>query len=155
VILSTACRKRSPGSEARHNMSAQRNAEPFCRRQSITFQQTELEQLESKLRKMEVELQEKQSQLPFTCHDGSGSGHRSTQRRKGLEAILEPDARENGEEENTAKATSATRRPSAAADTRPLSSSSHSNDSIPRQVVQKRRKTVDSRTRNLPSRGRS
>jgi chromosome segregation ATPase len=74
-------------------MSPRTNAEPFCRRQSITFQKTELEQLESKLREMEVELEEKQSQLPLMSHNSSGSGRGNTQRRKGLEAVLEPEAR--------------------------------------------------------------
>jgi hypothetical protein len=135
-------------------MSPRTNAEPFCRRQSITFQKTELEQLESKLREMEVELEEKQSQLPLMSHNSSGSGRGNTQRRKGLEAVLEPEAREDGQEENTDKATSAMRPPSAVSGAQSPPSPSHSKNSIPRQAVQKRRKTVDSRSRNLPSRGR-
>ena len=131
------------------------NTKPLYRRQSITFQKTELEQLESKLREMEVELQEKQSQLPLISDDASGSSHSITQRPKGLEAVPEPDMREDAEEENTtAKATPGMRTPTAVSGARPPSSPSHSSTSTSRQAVQKRRKTVDSRSRNLPSRGK-
>jgi hypothetical protein len=131
------------------------NTEPLCRRQSITFQKTELEQLESKLREMEVELQEKQSQLPLISDDTSGSDYSIIQKPKGPEAALEPDMREGAQEENTtAKATPGMRTPTAVSEARPPSSPSHPSTSTSRQAVQKRRKTVDSRSRNLPSRGR-
>jgi hypothetical protein len=104
---------------------------------------------------MEVELQEKQSQLPLISDDASGSGHSITQRPKGLEAVPEPDMCEGVEEENTtAKATPGMRTPTAVSGARPPSSPSHSSTSTSRQAVQKRRKTVDSRSRNLPSRGK-
>jgi hypothetical protein len=105
---------------------------------------------------MEVELQEKQSQLPLISDDASGSGHSITQRPKGPEADLEPDMGEGAQEENTtAKATRGMRTPTAVSEARPPSSPSHPSTSTSRQAVQKRRKTVDSRSRNLPSRGRS
>jgi hypothetical protein len=105
---------------------------------------------------MEVELQEKQSQLPLISDDTSGSGHSITQRPKGPEAALEPDMGEGAQEENTtAKATPGMRTPTAVSEARPPSSPSHPSTSTSRQAVQKRRKTVDSRSRNLPSRGRS
>jgi hypothetical protein len=129
-------------------------AEQLCRRQSITFQKTELEQLESKLREMEVELQEKQAQLPATSSTGSGSGRSITHRPKGLEAVVEQDAPEYGDEEDTDKTTSAMRSPPAVSEARPPSSPALASNTTPRQAVQKRRKTVDSRSRNLPSRGR-
>jgi hypothetical protein len=104
---------------------------------------------------MEVELQEKQSQLPLTSDDTSGSDHSITQRPKGLEAALEPDMREGAQEENTAaKAPPGMHTPTAVSEARPPSSPSHPSTSTSRQAVQKRRKTVDGRSRNLPSRGR-
>ena len=103
---------------------------------------------------MEVELQEKQAQLPSASSSGWGSGRSITQRRKGLDAVLEPDANGDAEEEKSGKAPSAMRAGPAISDARPPSSPAHESNVTPRQAVQRRRKTVDSRSRNLPSRGR-
>ena len=103
---------------------------------------------------MEVALQEKQAELPLTTHNPVGSGRSATQRRKGLEAVLEPEAREDEEEDKTAKVVPAAHAPSAVSETRPPSFPAVSNNPAGRQAAQRRRKTVDSRSGNLPSRGR-